>query len=227
MRRGADAGGGHVDLARIGLGVRDELGDGFRRHVRVDLHHVRHADEARDWRHVADEVERQILIKRGVDGVGRIDQEHRVAVGIGLGGHFGREIIAGARLVLDDELLAHMLRQILSDQARDDVGRAARRIADQPAHRVVRIIVGRARGAGNACQRNHASAAHANAQAASRCIENFIRVSPPKSCCCSERRSLRGISDAAQGRKRPALRGHSAPCRTPPGPLVSRPPRKT
>ena len=43
-----------------------------------------------------------------------------------------------------------VLRQILPDQARADVGRAARRIADEPAHGMVRIILGRTRRAGRA-----------------------------------------------------------------------------
>ena len=50
MDRGAVAGRRHVDLAGIGLGVGDELGDGLRRHVGIDLHHVRHADDAADRR---------------------------------------------------------------------------------------------------------------------------------------------------------------------------------
>ena len=65
-------------------------------------------------------------------------------------GDFGGEIVAGARLVLDRELLMQMFGQVLSDQARADVGRAARRIADQPAHRMIWIVVvGGARSAGH------------------------------------------------------------------------------
>jgi hypothetical protein len=45
-----------------------------------------------------------------------------------------------ARLVLDHELLAELFRQPLADQARQDVGGAARRIADQEPHRPRRIF---------------------------------------------------------------------------------------
>src|SRR5580704_17586859 len=71
-----------------------------------------------------------------------------------MGGHFGREIIAGARPVIDCELLIEMLRQILPDQASADVGRTAGRIADQPVHRAVRIIVGRPRRPPAACYKH-------------------------------------------------------------------------
>ena len=50
-----------------------------------------------------------------------------------------RDIAAGARPVLDDEWLTEPLRQPLSDQARDDVGRAAGGKADDDAHRPRRI----------------------------------------------------------------------------------------
>ena len=69
-------------------------------------------------------------------GLTRIE---RVAVGRGLGDQFGADIVAGAGLVLDDELLAELLAQPISDNARDDVGRSAGRIADDDAHRVVGI----------------------------------------------------------------------------------------
>jgi hypothetical protein len=57
-------------------------------------------------------------------------------------GDFGGEIIAGAGLVFDGEVLMQMLGEVLSDQPRADVGGAAGRIADQPAHRMIGIIIG-------------------------------------------------------------------------------------
>src|SRR3954471_5358725 len=53
---------------------------------------------------------------------------------------FGADIVAAAGSVLDDELLAHSLRQVLADDARQDVGAAARRVGDDPAHRPGGII---------------------------------------------------------------------------------------
>ena len=84
MHRRAVARRRHVDLARIGLRIGDELGDRLRRHVLVDRHHVRHAVERRDRRDVADEVELEVGVERGVDVVRRIDQQQRVAIRLGV-----------------------------------------------------------------------------------------------------------------------------------------------
>ena len=165
MHRRAVAGRRHVDLARVGFDVVDELLDGLRRHVVVDHHHVRHAHEAADRRDVADEVERQLLVERRVDAVRRIDQQHGVAVGRRREHGFDREVVAGAGLVLDDELLAGLLRQVLPDQARQDVGGAARHVADEPVDRLGRIVgapnAGSARsGSGDQAQRRQTQENH-------------------------------------------------------------------
>jgi hypothetical protein len=52
---------------------------------------------------------------------------------------FGGDLPLSARPVLDDERLAETLRQPLTNQAREDVGRAASGKADQHAHRPRRI----------------------------------------------------------------------------------------
>src|SRR5260370_17226087 len=49
------------------------------------------------------------------------------------------DIAARTDPVLDDELLAQMIRQILADDARNDVVGAARRKANNPVHRPCRI----------------------------------------------------------------------------------------
>ena len=85
------------------------------------------ADDARDRRDVADEIEIELVVERRVDRVRRADQEERVAIRGRTHDRLGGDIAAGARPVLDDELLAEPLRQPLTHQARDDVGRAARR----------------------------------------------------------------------------------------------------
>ena len=88
---------------------------------------MRHADDARDRRDVADEIEIELVVERRVDRVGERDQEQRVAVRRRAHDRLGADIAAGARPVLDDEWLAEPLRQPLADQARDDVGRRRRR----------------------------------------------------------------------------------------------------
>jgi len=51
----------------------------------------------------------------------------------------GRDIAAGVRTVLDDELLAKPLGKLLSYQGRDDVGRTTSPEADYDANRPRRI----------------------------------------------------------------------------------------
>ena len=80
-----------------------------------------HADDARDRRDVADEIEIELVVERRVDRVRRIDQEQRVAVRRRTHDRLGADIAAGARPVLDDEWLAEPLRQPLTHQAREDV----------------------------------------------------------------------------------------------------------
>ena len=50
--------------------------NGLRRHRGMNLQHVRHLHQPGDRRDVADEVVRQLLVERGVDGVDVRDGEH-------------------------------------------------------------------------------------------------------------------------------------------------------
>jgi len=115
----------HVELARIGLDVGDELGNGLGRNRWIHHHDAGLANNARHWRDVADEVEIEVVEERGVDGVRRPDQKQCVSVGRGTHDHLGGSIAARARPVLNDELLAKPLRQPLSDQARGDIESAS------------------------------------------------------------------------------------------------------
>jgi len=139
MGSGAVARRGEVELARIGLGIGDELGDGFDRQRRIHLHDHRGAHDAGDRGDVAKEIEIEVVVERGIDHVRRRDQEQRVTVGQRMRRRFGAHIAAGARPVIDDELLAEPLRQPVTDQAGVDVGRSSRRKADDDMHRPRRI----------------------------------------------------------------------------------------
>src|SRR5215467_8880207 len=79
----------------------------------------------RDRRDVADEIEVELFVQRRVDRVVPPDHEQRVAVGRRTYNRLGADIAAATRPVVDHELLAEALRQPLTDQARDDVRRAA------------------------------------------------------------------------------------------------------
>ena len=142
VHRGAAARRRHVDLARVGLAVGDELGDGLGRERRRHLHHVGRSHQAGDRRDVADEVEAEVLVERRVDAVGRVDEQHRVAVRRRVDDRLDAEVVAGARLVLDHERLAHLLGQPLRDDARQHVGRAGRRVRDDPLDRPGRVVGG-------------------------------------------------------------------------------------
>ena len=130
MQRRADAGRGEVEHARIGLGIGDQLGDGFDRQRRIDDHHVGEADEARDRLDLAQKFEIELFVEAGIGGVGRRRQQQRVAVGRCADERLGRDIGAAARAALNDELLVEPLRQPLPEQSRRHVGRAARQMAD-------------------------------------------------------------------------------------------------
>ena len=142
MQRRADAARAHVDLARIGLGVGDELRNGLRRQLRIHHHHLRDANDAGDRFRVTQEIEIEMLIKRGVDGVCAGDQKQRVAVCRRLHHRLGRDVGAGARPIIDDELLAEPLRQPFRRQPRHGVGGAAGRKTAEDMHRARRIGVG-------------------------------------------------------------------------------------
>ena len=108
----------------------------------MHLHHVRHADEAGDRIDVAQEYEIELLVERRIDRVGGVYQEQRVPVGCRLDDGFRREIVPRARAILDDELLAEPLAQPVAEKPRQDVGRPARRIANDNVGRPDRIVDG-------------------------------------------------------------------------------------
>src|SRR5215510_340807 len=69
MYRGSDTARRKVDLARIGLGVGNELGHARHWDRRVHLHHIGHAQDASDRRAVAHDVETELVIDGSVDRV--------------------------------------------------------------------------------------------------------------------------------------------------------------
>ena len=139
MGPGSAASRGHVDLARIGFGVGDELGNGLGRNRWIHDHDTGLAADARDRRDVAKEIVIELIVERRVDCVWCTDEKERVAVGGRAHDGFGGDIAGGARPVLDDEWLAEPLRQPLAHQAREDVIRGTGGKADDQAHWPSRI----------------------------------------------------------------------------------------
>src|SRR5215468_5013613 len=78
--RRADATRSVADLAGIRLHIADELGNGLRRERWIYLHDEGVADDARDRCDVADEIETELVVERGVDRVRCRDEEQRVTV---------------------------------------------------------------------------------------------------------------------------------------------------
>src|SRR5262245_60992992 len=114
MVSGTDAGRRHVDLAGIGLGVGNELGNRSDRHPEEHLYGKRLASNARNRRDVADEIEIELVVEGGVDRVHESGHEERISVGGRVHDHLGADIAGSSWSVLDDELLAEPIRQPLS-----------------------------------------------------------------------------------------------------------------
>src|SRR5262249_56537762 len=125
----------HGELAGIGLGISDELGNRFGRNRWIYYHDEGVADDAGDWRDVAEKNEIELVVERRVDRVRGTYHEERVAVRWRAHDRLGGDIAGSTWPALDDEWLAEALRQPLSHKARDDVGCAAGHKADDDAHR--------------------------------------------------------------------------------------------
>jgi len=97
-------------------------------------------DDACDRRDVADEIEIEFFVKRRVDSIRGSDKKQRIAVWGSVNDRLGTDVATGTRPVFDNEWLSETLGKPLTYQPRSDVGRAARRGRDDPAHRASRII---------------------------------------------------------------------------------------
>src|SRR5262245_32845470 len=103
MGGGSDTTRRHGELAGIGLGIGDELGDRPRWNREVRYHHVVDTGDASNRRDVAAEIETKLFVQRSTDRVYRSDEEERVAIRRRTHDAFVGDIAARARPVLDDE----------------------------------------------------------------------------------------------------------------------------
>src|SRR5262245_29013711 len=127
-----------IELARVGLKVRDKFGNGFCRDGRTYLHNKRCAVKACDRCDVADEVEIEIVVERCIDRVWWNTSDKRMAV---RGCSYDRlcaNIAGCTRPVFDDERLAKPLRQPLAYETNANID-AASREADDHTNRPCRI----------------------------------------------------------------------------------------
>src|SRR5262245_8595775 len=91
------------------------------------------------WRHIADEIEAELVVQGRVDRIRQADKAERIAVGRRACERLGGNVGPGARPVLNDDGLAQPFLQPLTDQAPDDIGPAAGGKAYEQTHRTRRI----------------------------------------------------------------------------------------
>src|SRR5262245_16941167 len=92
VRWSADPDGRHRDLARIGVGVGDELRHSLDRNRRIEGQNAGVTTQARDGRDIATKIETEIAVDRRIPCVRRAGFEQRVTVGRRPHDHLSREI---------------------------------------------------------------------------------------------------------------------------------------
>src|SRR5262249_60261844 len=112
----------HVDLARIAFGVSNELGNSLRWNGWINHHEKRDANNASNWRDVAEKKETKVVVQRRVDRRRSVNHEERIAVWRRLHDCLGSDIGAVAGPILNDEWLAKALGEMLADQAAHTLG---------------------------------------------------------------------------------------------------------
>src|SRR5262249_6081926 len=111
MAGSSDAGRSQIELARIGLGVGDELGDRLARKRRTHHKDRRLGEDGGDRRNAANEIEVELLVERCIDGARGARQEKCVAVGWGTPDRLGADIGPATGPVVDYKWLAEPLRE--------------------------------------------------------------------------------------------------------------------
>jgi hypothetical protein len=118
MGRESGAARRKIDRAWMGLGIGNELGDRIGRKRWIYQHDKRPADESRDRRDVADEIEIELIVERRVDCVRRIYKKERVEVS-------WRRLLFGLFIKRRPVQVAELLRTTKGLTA-DDMARLAR-----------------------------------------------------------------------------------------------------
>ena len=135
------------------------------------------------------------LVQRRAGGIARRHHGDRVAVRVGARRNLGADRAAGARAVVDDELLAELLGQPRRQQARDDVGAAAGRERHDHAHRPLGPFSGL-----SMCSRQGCNESQEQQPASSfhRCVPHIVNIQI-------------SYSALIKGAPYPARREHRAP----------------
>ena len=95
-------------------------------HARIDGEYIGAGRNDADRRETLHRIER-LLVEPWVDGVRHRYDEYRVTVGIGFRREIGADNAAGARAVIDKNLLAELFAELIGDDAKLDHRRYCRR----------------------------------------------------------------------------------------------------
>ena len=149
----ADAGdtrGGETDFFRIGLGVGDELLEVLRRQRGMGDKNIRGAGDLGDRCEILHRVIGHFVIKAGADAdIGDVTEHHGVTIGGRFRDNGHADVAVGAGAVVDDDLLAQLIRQHRRNRTRQRIRAAARGVGHDKTHRTRRIgLRGNGRGRG-------------------------------------------------------------------------------
>ena len=112
MHRRAGSDRGIVELARLALGEIDQLAHGVGREAAPRDEVLRRHECQCNRLEVPHRIVGQLFLDARIDGeAGHAAEKDRRAVGLGVGGEAGADHLRGARLVVDHEGLAGLLRQ--------------------------------------------------------------------------------------------------------------------
>jgi hypothetical protein len=126
MHRGAGADRGVVELARLALGEIDQLAHGVGREATPRDQVLRRHECQRNRLEIPHRIIGQLFLDARIDGeAGHAAEKDRRPVGLGIGGEARADHLGCARLVVDNEALAGLLRQHVGHGARQNVSDAA------------------------------------------------------------------------------------------------------
>jgi hypothetical protein len=134
MRRRAVARGREMQLAGAAPRQRDQLFHVLHRQRRVGDEQEGRRRNQYHRREIAQRIVRELRIEARVDRETRKSGQHGVAVRRRLRNDLRSDVAACAGSIIDEDLLPEGDREVLSDRACDDVGRAARRKRRDPAY---------------------------------------------------------------------------------------------
>jgi hypothetical protein len=129
-------------LARLLL----QQGDEFLHILRGDrrMHHedVRDRGQVGDRNEIGQRLVGELRVRGGIDRVRRDGRDaQRVSVRRRLRDEVGADAAAGPGAIVDDDRLPELLRELVGDEPRDDVGRATRRERNDEPDRLRRIVL--------------------------------------------------------------------------------------